>query len=559
MKHPVLTRIFSLVLVVLCLTMLLAGLGIANSAFRSRKADLADYGRLTDRIGEYRQIRDQLDGCASYDDYSRDLKQEQEKHDKDASKHRIDLAIYTATRGGLQAGEATLRQAEYSFQQGCAQYEAGLAAFEAQEAAFWEGYRQFQEGKRQLEAGKKTLELAEQAVAAVRSQITEGRRLAAILESDDEDARQELTVAAYDSLLLSMDNATQMYDTLKAQGGISPEQMQLLARMLAEETGTDAGELLEQVTWEGISAESLDEIESRVVETTGMSVEEIRGEIQERRDAAARMDADSPISDEEFAAMQAAYAQSKVWLDLVDAAIDDKISEVDVQLADTRAQLEEAQRQIDELEPVMEQGRVAIEQGRAALELAGSQIETGRQALIDGRAQLEAKKAELREQEKALRAEKTRLDRQAAELVEKSAFAENLKDLERRETSVRVMLLEREAIRDRADAGEDILKAADGAAAQLLQDLSDRFTGRLWIAGLMVLGAAAGFAGVPSAFEKNNSRFWLIAPVLISLGCAVAVELLCRFLGRGDSYSALGVVFFALVQLALVIPRKKKA
>lgn len=558
MKHPALTRIFSLVLAVLCLTMLLAGLGITNTAIRSRTADLADHQRLSDRIEEYRQIRASLEGCPSYEEFDRELQQLLARHEKEASQHRIDLAIFTATRGGVNAGEAALRQGEYAYWQGKSQYEAGLKLFEEQEAAFWEGYNQFQEGKRQLAEGRKTLELAETAMAGIHAQIARNRALAAILESDDENARQELTVAAYDSLLQSLDNATQLYGTLKSQGGISAEQMQMLAQMLAQESGTDAGEFLDGVTWEGISAESMEELEARVRQTTGMSMEDIRARIQTQRDEAAAMDADSPISEEQFALLQAAYAQSKLWLDQVNAAMEEKLGEYDAQLAEIRTQLDEAQMQIDAMEPVLEEGRAAIEQGRAALDQAGAQLEMAGQTIWAARAQLEAKKAELKETEKKLREEKERLDREADELAEKSSRAEELKELERQETSVRVMLLERDAIRDRVDGGMDLLDAADEAAGCLLQQLKERFTGRILVAGLMVLGGAAGFAGIPAAFERKKSRLWLIAPVALCLGFAAAVEILCRLLGRGDSYSALGVAVFALIQLALVIPKKKK-
>ncbi len=50
LKHPALTRILSLVLAVLCLTMLFAGLGSIAGAMRDRDSAMADYGRLTGRI-----------------------------------------------------------------------------------------------------------------------------------------------------------------------------------------------------------------------------------------------------------------------------------------------------------------------------------------------------------------------------------------------------------------------------------------------------------------------------------------------------------------------------
>ena len=206
----------------------------------------------------------------------------------------------------------------------------------------------------------------------------------------------------------------------------------------------------------------------------------------------------------------------------------------------------------------MEQGKTAIEQARAALDMAAGQMLAGEQALVDGRRELEAKFAELKEKEETLRREKAKLDREAAELEEKRAAAQELQEMERRETSLRLMLLERDEIWERTERGMELLEAADDYTALLSRQILEHFSDLLWIGGLLVFGGVIGFLQIPSAFEKNKSRFWLIAPVILCLGCAVAAELLCRMQGRGDSYSALGAAIFALIQLALVIPQKKK-
>jgi putative ABC transport system permease protein len=559
LKHPALTRIFSLVLAVLCLTMLLAGLGVLRSAIKGNARSLADWQRLTDRIEEYRQIHDALLGSASYQEANEALQEEQAQHDEEASQHRIDLAIYTATRGGIQSGAAALDQAESAFWAGKAQYQEGIALFEEQEKAFWEGYEQFQEGKKQLAEARKTLELSESALRAMRAQLNASRNLAAILESDDPNARQQLTVAAYDTMLQTLDSMMQLYDMLESQDGISPEQMQMVAQLLAQESGTEIGELLEDVNWQGISGESLRELESVVTASTGMSVEQIRALIQQRRDEAAAMDADGAISEEQFAAMQQAYAQSRDLILQVDNAMEAKLSEYEAELAETRAQLDAAQAQVDAMEPILEQGKIAIEQARAALDMAGDQMQTGEQALAEGRRQLQEQQDQLKEKEEQLRREKEELDQQASDLADKGLAVASRQELEQRETSVRLMLLERDGIRERVDQGMELLPAADDYAAVYQREIDRTFDGLLWIASLMVLGGIAGFVGIPAAFEKNKSRFWLIAPVVGVLFLAAAAELLCRLQGRGDSYSALAAAIFALIQLALVIPTKKKA
>ena len=559
LKHPALTRLLSLVLAVLCLAMLLAGLGSIAGAISGRDSAMADYGRLTGRIEEYEQILSELQGQTGYREANLAFTEKQEQHDEQAAQHRMDLAVYTATRGGLQAGSAALDQAEEAFNQGMAQYYAGIALFEEQEKAFWEGYEQFQEGKRQLAEARKTLELAQTALSSLRNQLEQSRGLAAILESEDEDARRELTVAAYDGLLQSLDQAVGLYEMLREQGGISAGQLQQLAEMLAQQSDTDLGELLDGIEWQDISAEALADLESRVTAATGMSVPEIRAQIQQQRDAAADMDADAPISEEQFALLQAGYQQSRALLQAVDEAMEQKLSEYEGKLREAQTQLDAAQAQIDAMEPMMEQGKIMMEQARAALDAAGGQIWAGRQGLADGRRQIDEQAEELARQEEELRREKDELDEEAAVLEEESDALERQRQLAQRETSLRLILLEREGIQQRVDDGMELLPAAKDCAEALLQDTERMTKGRLWVSGLMIFGAICGFAGIRAAFEKTEKRFWLLAPPILCLGCALGAEAVCRSLGRGDSYSALAVAVFAALLICVAAPRKKKA
>ncbi len=556
LKHPALTRLFAVLLAVLCLTMLLAGLGSVGGALSERKKGREDLERLNGRIEEYRQILDDLEGGESYEQANLALRDRQGKHDGRASRHRMDLAVYTATRGGIRSGKAALFQAEQALAEGRAQLEAGRAEFEAQEALFWEGYEQFQEGKRQLQEARNTLNLAQTALADIRSQLDQMSALGAILDSDDPDARQELTVAAYDGLLQSLDQASSLYAGVKDQGGVSPEQLQMLTAMLAQQ-GVDTSWIPEDLELEGISTESMQAMEDRVAGETGMTLEEIRASIQSQRDSVAGMDGDEPLTEEQFAELQALYAANR---DLVQGALNAMSGALAVyegQVADAQAQLDEAQAQMDAMEEQLEQGKTAIEEGRAALDEAEAQLEQGEQALLIGRWQIWEKEQELDEQEGELLQEKEELDTEADELLEQTARTQARKDLEDREASVRLQLLERDEIYDRKEDGMDVLSAAEDYAAAYGQEIEETAKGRLLAGGLMVLGGLAGLIGIPAAFEKTKSRFWLIAPVLLCLLCAAGAEVLCRMLGRGDSYSALAAGGFALIQLALVIPKKK--
>ena len=368
-----------------------------------------------------------------------------------------------------------------------------------------------------------------------------------------------------DSMLSALDEATRLYTTLKDQGGISPEQVQAVLLMLQQSNpdldlgDLDLEELTEAIAFEGISEEDLQRLEDEIVERTGMTVEELRASIQQQRDEIAAMDGESPLTEEQFEQLKQAYAANKEQVDQVTATISEQIQDLRAQLDEAEGQMNAAREQMAQMEPMMEQGKSAIEQARAALDMAGSQMAMGEQGLAEGRRQLEEQQKELKEKEEQLRREKEQLDREAQTLADQSAEVSDRKETERRETSVRLMLLEREEIQSRVEGGMELLDACDDYAAQMLSETEKNFSDRLVISLLMILGGIAGFVGLPAAFEKTNSRFWLIAPVLLCLGCGAAAEVLCRLQGRGDSYSALGAAIFALIQLVLVIPKKKKA
>jgi hypothetical protein len=132
LKHPALTRLFAAVLAVLCLTMLLAGLGSVRGALSDRKKTREEHQRLPDRIGEYRAVLDTLSGREGYREADSALKKAQAAHDEQASQHRMDLAIYTATRSGIRSGKLALYQAETALTEGRAQCEEGRKQFEEQ-------------------------------------------------------------------------------------------------------------------------------------------------------------------------------------------------------------------------------------------------------------------------------------------------------------------------------------------------------------------------------------------------------------------------------------------
>lgn len=558
MKHPALTRVSALILAILCLVMLIAGAGSMRAAGSEREKALSELQRLTDRIGEYRELLGSLEGQSTYESLMTPLRQRQKEHAEKARKHRMDLAAYTASRAGVTLALQALEQAEAMFRTGWHQYEDGLKEFEKQEAAFWEGYRQFQEGKAQLAAGREKLQIYLDLASGVRTQLNSYRTMDALLDEADPERRLELSLAAYDGALAAVDVASQLVDSLKSQGGISAEQMQSLVEILREQEGLKDLDL-SGIQLEPVTAEQIQAMEDAFTQATGLSPGELRQRIQDQRNEIASREGDEPLSEDAFRAICAAYAPIRHYVLRLLEEMEKLFSRYEEAVNGAKAKLDEAQAQIDQMEPLMAAGKEGIKQGRKALDEAGEQIRQAAQTLYDGRAMIWWQNGELRKQAEKLRQEKEELEAEARELSADKAEAERRKDQEQRERAVRLMLEEREDVARLMEGGMDLLTAAETAAEQIREQADTMCRGRRTAAMLMIAGALLGFAGIPTAFERTRSRLLLQVPPVLCAACAAGAELLCRELGRGDSYAALAAGGAALIHLLISMPKTKPA
>lgn len=235
------------------------------------------------------------------------------------------------------------------------------------------------------------------------------------------------------------------------------------------------------------------------------------------------------------------------------------MGEYKAQLAAMKQQMDAAQAEIDKLAPIMEEGKKGIELGRAQMDAVKAQMDQGEKALYEGRTAIWAQLGKLKDTQAELEQEKQALDDNRANLDKDKTAAENKQELEQRRNYLRAALLDRDGVNSRVDAGMELSAAATEYLGAQRAENQRSFTGRAAAYSLMVIGAIAGFAGVPAAFEKTKKRSMLILPPLVCFVCAAAAEGICLALGRGSSYSAIGVLLFAAIQLLLVLPGGKTA
>lgn len=585
MKHPVLARVFAIVLAVLCIVMLLAGVFGLRSAARDRRRAMEDAGRLRDRAVSYADALAALEGGTPYQEIDATLQRHQAEHDKLASKHRSEMALYTATQSGLRSGTYAMDQADAAFAEGKKQYEKGLAAFNKQAAAFDEQYRQFQEGKQQLQIFVSLYDAAAGLLQNAGYHAQNAHAIADLMDSEDPEARRQLTLDTYDGLLAAADQSAALLQTVKdltptldAIAEMDAGSLDSLSRLgeMGDFGGGDVDmpeidpEQIRQIkevydaVWPQVKElvnqmdTLLPAVDSAAQEATGMSLAELRAQAQAQRDAIAAGDSEEPMTDEQFEAIRAAYNQNREQIQSVQAASDALLSQLQGSADQIGSVLSAAQTQLAQAEPLLEQGKAAIEAGRAGLVEAGKQIEAGEKALYDARAQIWWEMGKQRDKAARLQHEKERLEAEAAQLKALEQAAEARKELEQEERSLRLLLLKRDEVAERNEAGDALADAARLSAQEIEDEAEYQYQGRRLAYLLLIAAGVLGFLGIPAAFEKTKSRFWLIAPVLLCLLCACGAEYVCLKLGRGSSYSAIGGAIFALIQLLAATPRVKK-
>lgn len=571
MKHPALTRVLAILLVVLSLTMAAAGALGLRQAQRERRLTREDMERLRGRIEEYQALSARLEDTESYDALSGRLDERQQAFDRESSQHRFELNTFTATQYGVGVGLDAIDEAEAQFAALKARFERGLAAFRngMDQADTLLGYlwTLYNTVSPILDSAKRHLKTA--------------RGFSAVLDSGGE-LRYPQVVAAYDELLAIADESVRTAETLR---GLEPTldalaafdissltsmadgmadlstslgsfgdvpldayqaydvevdfDMDRIARLKASYDQAWAEIKRGLALYDSASAQA----ETELQQLTGMSSAQLRAQAQTNRDALAER-GDEPVDPLERELILAAWRSVRDPLLSGLNEADAGLKELSGYVAQLHSLLSAVQGQLDSLEALMA--------------WAQDMIAAAADALYQARAMIWLQMGKQREKEEELWERKDVLDREALALQQLSDEAEAQKDLEDRLRTLRTSLLSRDGIKDRADAGEELGSAAQAYLDGTLSAAEESYARRRIACLLMLFGAGYGVVGIPAAFETVKSRLLLVLAVLHCLGCAAGAEQILWKLGRGLSYSCIAVMGFALLQLLVSRPKKKK-
>lgn len=571
MKHPALTRVMAIALVVLCLTMAAAGALGLRQAERERRNSLEDMERLRVRVEEYRALSAELAGTEDYASLSGKLDERQKAYDKESSRHRSELGTFTATQYGVGVGLEAIDQAEALFAAYKAKFTAALGTFRGGldqiDTLFGQLWTLYNTAAPILDSAGQHLETA--------------RGFSAVLDEGGE-LRYSQVAAAWDELIGIADESAETAGTLRgleptldALAAFDIESLAAMAESMEElkDSFGSFGDLpldayqaygvqvdfdmdrivqLKQVfdrSWAAVK-EGLalyDEASARAEETlrelTGMDAETLRAEAGAvRAELAAR--GEEPLDPDTAAAILAAWSNSR-------SAVMQGLDAADAGLTELRGYAER-------LRGLLEGIQTQFEGLKALLAKADEMIAAAEEAMVQGRAMIWQQMGLQREKEEALWDRKDVLDEEALALQQLTDAAQTQKEKEQRLKTLRSNLLSRDGIKERSDAGEELGAAAQTFLEETVRTAEDVFARRRVACLLMLFGALYSLIGIPAAFEAAKSRLLLALPVLHCLGCAAGAEQILWQLGRGLSYSCLAVMVFALLQLLVSGPKKKR-
>ena len=555
MKHPTLVRVFSIVLAIMCVIMLGGGISGFSKAAKERNERVSDAQRYEERIETYRQADEKLSGSISYEDAYKVLEELLAEHDEEASQHRTDLAEYSAKKGGYKMAADLINDAKLELADAKAQVEDGKKQLAEKEEQMKLLTTLYENNKELVANGISTAAngKAECGTEAARLQAVVDKLNALIAaEPKEPEAPTEPTpvekpadesdsekMAEYNSYLeqkAQYDKELEEYNTeLEKYKTEHDDWEKQCADVRAEADFSQSAQVLRsqvdalETLGEEISAALPSEIAGSGIGT------EISAAILEQIDRLDEMD-ESAMSNDEFLKNAGILISALSQISSGYGTVGDALSSIDSKISEAAGAIEQAKTQLASAEELVKKGEAELQ-----TQLANLWYNMG----------------ELDKDGERLEKEKGELDEEADKLSKQLLDADEIKELENKRTSMKILLTKPASVSAAVEAGGGVAESAETYLASYRSETQRLFIWRMIMCTLAVFGALAGFAGIPAAFEKTKKRFWLIAPVAACLVCACAADGISMYLGLGQMYTVIAAAIFAAVQLAVALPKAK--
>ena len=607
MKHPALTRVFAAVLAILGVISLANGV----VGFRKNRAEhlerRAYEEKFSGRIGNYEKLHAEFENAANYEQTRDALNKVLEEHEKAAAQHKTDTAIYSATKGGLHMGEQLIENTRAQMNELREQLRDATSRKEFLNALLTELIASNKDKMPWLDA------LANQAAGYAVDCYKESAKLLLItnelralmdaepspydyngpaLEPPSPPAAPDwpaldMSAASFEQMQAAWQNAMMEYQSAAAAyqqaGDLYAKQMQeYYNNVAAYET-----ERLNHV-WDNPEELIVDEAYRRQYKADHAAWEKecinVKRQANFRETAVALYRLRAALCSFVRQANGLAATTPGVNADLFSgfealaALVESTAARIERICGETAAEMsnieflqmaDEAEERLSLLSDAfcviadnLYNPAKLITEALEKLEITHTLIRYLENMLDKAELQMEQALAELwyqlGEQDKEqlrLAAEKLGLDEEAKTLAKQTIEADELKELQNRHISARLLLTNVPEVKNGLENGLPLPDSARAYLETYGEHTAWLYSGKILINALAVLGGVMALAEIPAAYELVRKRSLLIAPVLVCLACAVGAEGLHMFLGEGQLYSALALAIFALVQLLIVLPK----
>lgn len=605
MKHPVLARVFAVVLAIMGLLLLLNGVSGLRKNDAERAERLAWAEKYAGRIDQYVRLKEEVENSASFDEAAAALSRLVSEHEHNAAKHRTDTALFTAEKGGYKMGEELILAAQAQMNGLKQQINDASSMRALLEAVINQALAENKSRMPWLDA------LTNSCLKAAGECYQEGAKFTvAIVELEALIAAEPSTEPGFAAPeipeLPAAPYSPYAPDAVSpfgwADGGMTAGGAQDLYGAYLH-AGTEYTQAMQAYAagWSDYSA-AMAEYQSAMAQQA--MYEAGAGYYRQGHDAWAqecrkvRSSVDFPAA-AALARSQRALAESvsgsaaaavaalldqfgqtpgfEGLTELAESALKrlEELSQLDPSEMSNEEFLEKAKAAQDALNRLGD----AFTAVAAQLSNPGALIAEAVQKLHitdmlvryleymlaraekEMQAQLENMWYYLGESEKkrvTLEAEKLGLDEEARILRRQTLTTEELRDLKNRHLSARQLVLNVPEVKAASAADGDVAGSARAYLAQYGRETERLYQGKRLLNLIAIVGGALGFVGIPAAFEKLRGRFWLIAPVLLCFGCAAGADYINMSLGLGQMYTALFTGIFALLQFLIVLPKKRR-
>ena len=530
MKFPTVTKLLATILAVVSVVLCFTGIYCLNDTLEDKDSNLRKLELLKERTDTYIEYSAKLKDEPTYAEAKETYEKHLAEYEKEAGDHKIDLATYTATKGGIKEGREALDKTP-------AQLIAATEQINQQEALY--NNHSSVEYQSAINTARTTaLEKAKDVkidqVGMTLSELEAALNTAksGLAQAEEGKKQAESAYNTYVGLIASKEqlDATILYlNSIPSQAELDAKKAEI-DELKAKQDELTENELSIISQYEAnVAARNGEPSIEEQLESANLNLELTKSGLEQ-------------FQEYDKESLKKAVDTADGYVNTASAAV---------------TQLEMAYNGV--VNGIYTAADQAVEQTlKQTIAEARAKIQVGWDTLSLSEIELKKLEKELPDTFKELQEEKEKIDGIIKEIEEEYEYTEQLKVDEKKLTSTTLLLNGNENIKRDTEAGMNLEDAAKSEISRLETYNELEYKLRLISnSGLIIAFICAIFVALAS-FGKIKSRFMQIFLICLIIALCGFAQWVSVYLGRGDMYSCIVTGAIALITLIFMIPTKKK-